>query len=331
MILAFITYSLSLESCKDEKNSAEATMETLKEVAIEISQEKIVTQYAQTILDSSNDEFVQGNEVQKILSKQTKMRAISMSESDTITQSEEIPITKSFTIQELIYTDGKCFYQSIDNTASDMKLIETLNVNKQPENEIVVKTEMKDNVVYLYNSNGEVIKTQPVGNMDLKPMIDSLTNYLAEQESSRQNIKAIRSNVAIQKAISKGMRVVSQNNSEIIMEIDIQIPSESSTNRVKTSVYRKAVMSFTPDMKSMNYQKIYNNNQLVNQIIYDYAENSEKGFQNDLTGFNSENLPNSNVKKVLNKKLAFRIDGSPYIQNIVEVYKKNSVKLNLKK
>lgn len=190
---------------------------------------------------------------------------------------------------------------------------------------------MKDNVVYLYNSNGEVIKTQPVGNMDLKPMIDSLTNYLAEQESSRQNIKAIRSNVAIQKAISKGMRVVSQNNSEIIMEIDIQIPSESSTNRVKTSVYRKAVMSFTPDMKSMNYQKIYNNNQLVNQIIYDYAENSEKGFQNDLTGFNSENLPNSNVKKVLNKKLAFRIDGSPYIQNIVEVYKKNSVKLNLKK
>ena len=140
MILAFITYSLSLESCKDEKNSAEATMETLKEVAIEISQEKIVTQYAQTILDSSNDEFVQGNEVQKILSKQTKMRAISMSESDTITQSEEIPITKSFTIQELIYTDGKCFYQSIDNTASDMKLIETLNVNKQPENEIVVKT-----------------------------------------------------------------------------------------------------------------------------------------------------------------------------------------------
>ena len=48
-----------------------------------------------------------------------------------------------------------------------MLFIEKLNVNQQPENEKVSKTVIKDNIVSLYNSNGELLKSEQMENLNL--------------------------------------------------------------------------------------------------------------------------------------------------------------------
>lgn len=64
--LAFTTTTFCFQSCKDEKNAAEATVETPKEVAIEILQEKDKVQYAEAIYTSENAEFCKGEYVQSL-------------------------------------------------------------------------------------------------------------------------------------------------------------------------------------------------------------------------------------------------------------------------
>lgn len=329
-LLTFTAITYSLQSCKDDKNSDSNVITPSKEVAVDVSQQKDITQYAENIYNSNNAEFIQGEYVQKVLSQKSMMKVDVTEQPDTITHSEEIPISRSEIIKEMIYTDGGYFYQSVDNTNPDMKLIETLNVNKQPENEKVVKTEIKDNVVNLYNSSGALIKSQTINNMNLKPILDSLKQYLASQQTNSSQAQYIKSSMALRKVAAYGMKVVSQSGDEIIVEKDMDNQQSMLPYRVKTMVTRKAVMSFTSNMTRMNYQKIYENGQLVNHLSYRYADNTDDNFKNGASGFSSELLPNANVKQMVNKKLAFRTDGTPFVQYNVELYRKNIVKYNLK-
>ena len=73
---------------------------------------------------------------------------------------DEIPFTRLSESTQQIYLDGSFDYVLVDKTTNDMKFIETLNVNPQPENEKVCKTEIKDNTVYLYNSEGTLLRTE---------------------------------------------------------------------------------------------------------------------------------------------------------------------------
>ena len=73
---------------------------------------------------------------------------------------DEIPFTRLSESTQQIYVDGSFDYVLVDKTTNDMKFIETLNVNPQPENEKVCKTEIKDNTVYLYNSEGTLLRTE---------------------------------------------------------------------------------------------------------------------------------------------------------------------------
>ena len=329
-VLTFSIVAYSLQSCKDDRNTNSNAITSSKDVAVNISQEKDITQYSENIYNSNNGEFSDGEYIHKALSRKSLMNADLKDQPDTITHSEEIPISRSEIVKQLIYTNGGFFYQSVDNTNPDMKLIETLNVNKQPENEKVVKTEIKDNVVNLYNSSGTLIKSQTISNMNFKSTLDSLKLYLASQQNTQSQSQQIKRSLTLQNVVAHGMKVVGQNADEIIIEKDMDNQQSMLPYRVKTMVTRKAVMSFTSDMKRMNYQKIYENGQLINHLTYGYADNKDDNFKNGVTGFSSDLLPNANVKQMVNKKLSFRTDGTPYVQYNVEIYRKNIVTYNLK-
>jgi len=333
-LLTLIAITFTSQSCKDEKNSTNsenlnATTPT-KDAVVDILQEKDITQYAENIYNSTNAEFIGGEYVQKVVSQKIMRRMNTADQPDTITHAEEIPICKSEIVKEMIYSDGSYFYQSVDNTSPDKKLIETLNVNKQPENEKVAKTEIKDNVVSLYNPSGAVIKSQPINNMNLNPILDSLKHYLASQQNTLQKAPQIKSAMALKKAMASGMKIIGQSADEIIVEKEMVNQQSMLPYKVKTRVTRKAVMSFTSDMARMNYQKLYENGQLVNQISYTFADNTDDNFGNAVSGFSSQLLPNANLKLIVNKKLSFKTDGTPFIQNHIEIYRKNTVKYNLK-
>lgn len=333
-LLTLIAITFTSQSCKDEKNSnnsenLNATTPT-KDAVVDILQEKDITQYAENIYSSTNAEFIRGEYVQKVVSQKIMRRMNTADQPDTITRAEEMPICKSEIVKQMIYSDGSYFYQSVDNTSPDKKLIETLNVNKQPENEKVVKTEIKNNIVSLYNSSGAVIKSQPIKNMNLKPILDSLRKNVAVQQNTSMKAPQIKSAMAMRKAVACGMKVIGQSADEIIVEKEIVNQPSLLPYKVRTMVTRKAVMSFTSDMARMNYQKLYENGQLVNQISYAYADNTDDNFGNAVSGFSSQLLPNANLKRVVNKKLSFKIDGTPFVQNHLEIYRKNTVKYNLK-
>jgi hypothetical protein len=334
VLLTFTAISFSLQSCKDEKNSTitenSNSITPTKEVVVDVLQEKDMTQYAENIYNSNNAEFIGGEYVQKAVPQKIMRRINTTDQPDTITHADEIPISRSEIVIEQIYSDGGYYYQSIDNTSPDKKLIETLNVNKQPENEKVVKTEIKDNVVSLYNPSGTVIKSQPINNMNLKPILDSLKHYLASQQNTLQKTPQIKSAMAMKKAMASGMKIIGQTADEIIVEKEMVNQQSLLPYKVKTMVTRRAVMSFTPDMTRMNYQKLYENGQLVNQISYTFADNTDENFKNAYSGVTNQLLPNANLKRVINKKLSFKTDGTPFVQNHIEIYRKNAIKYNLK-
>lgn len=61
-----------LQSCKDEKTIPTTIKITNKELAIEILQEKEKVQFAQSITDSENAEFYNGEIIQKMPQKDAK-------------------------------------------------------------------------------------------------------------------------------------------------------------------------------------------------------------------------------------------------------------------
>lgn len=334
MILAFITFSFSLESCKEENNSAETLVESPKEIAVEILQEKTNVQYAEPIYESENTEFLQGEYVQSIPQRMKMKRSVSSELNDTITSADEIPITSCVEITQKIYSDGTFNYLSLDNTTDDMKFIEKLNVNLQPENEKVHKTEIKDNVVYLYNSEGKLLKSEKLGEMDFKPMLDSLQAYLATQPATASNapqqLKRIKANKALAQAVNSGMKVIAQTENEIVLEMDMGVTKSTLPQRAKASYAKKAIMRFSPDMTRMYSQKIYEGGQLTQSLEIGFATDNKPQFSNKLKGFENQMLPSANVRFIKQKRLAVKPDGTPFVMNNGEIYTKNIVKYNFK-
>lgn len=333
MILAFITFLVSLESCKEENNSAETLVESSKEIAVEILQEKTNVQYAEPIYESENAEFLQGEYVQSMPQKMRMKRSVSSELNDTITSADEIPVSSCVEITQKIYSDGTFNYLSLDNTTDDMKFLEKLNVNLQPENEKVHKTEIKDNVVYLYNSEGKLLKSEKLGEMDFKPMLDSLQAYLATQSAVASNVpqlKRIKANRALSQAVNSGMKVIAQTESEIVLEMDMGVTKSTLPQRAKASYAKKAIMRFSPDMTRMYSQKIYEGGQLMQSLEIGFATDNKPQFSNTLKGFENQMLPSANVRFVKQKRLAVKPDGTPFIMNNGEIYTKNIVKYNFK-
>ncbi len=307
MILAFTTFSFSFESCKDEKNPAETIEEIPKEIAVEILQEKIP--------------------------QRMKMKKTGSSEvNDTITSADEIPVTSLVELTQKIFTDGSFNYLSLDKTTEEMKFIEKLNVNQQPENEKVNRTEIKDNTVYLYNSEGELLKTEKLGEINYKPMLDSLQAYLATQHSTASNaptqLKRIRVNKALAQAVNSGMKVIGQTENEIILEMDMGIAKSTLPQRAKASYTKKAVMRFSPDMTRMYSQKIFEGGQLTQSVEIGFATDNKPQFSNTLQSFENQMLPSANIKFIKQKRLASKPDGTPFIMNNGEIYTKNIIKYN---
>lgn len=331
--LVVVTNTLVLQSCKDEKNTTEAIEETPKEVAIEISQEKTNVQYAEPIYDSENAEFCQGEYIQNLPQRMRIQKMKNDAANDTIKSSDEIPVTSSVEISQKIYMDGTFTCLSLDKTTEDMKFIEKLNVNLQPENEKVSKTEIKDNVMYLYNSEGKLLKSEKVGEMNFKPMLDSLQAYLATQQSTTasnapQKLRGTRAK-ALARAVNSGMKVIRQNENEIIFEMDMGVTKSALPQRAKANYTKKAVMRFSPDMNRMYSQKIYEGGQLIQSLEIGFAADNKPQFSNTLQGFVNQMLPSGNVTFIKQKRLVAKPDGTPFIMNNGEIYTKNIIKYNL--
>lgn len=252
-------------------------------------------------------------------------------ENDTITSAEEIPVMTSSSISQNIYTDGSFSYVAQDVTTDDMLFIEKLNVNQQPENEKVAKTIIKDNVVSLYNSSGELLKSEKMDDLNLKPMLDTLQSYMAEStQNSPVKVRAQRSR-AIMKAQASGMRLISESPTEVVFEIDMQNSNSGIAQKAKSTASKKAVMRFSPNMKRMYSSQTYEGKQLTESVEIEYATNEETLFSNSSTYLSSSILPDANIKVIKRKSLMLKPDGTPYIMNNKETYKKNQITYNFKK
>lgn len=329
--LVFISSSLVLQSCKDEKNAAEAISEVPKEIAVEILQEKQRVQFTDKITAIDNSEFLDGEYIQQIRPMFAKQFAKQTEEYDTISIAEQIPVITCENITQEIYSDGTFAYESVDVTPQDLKFIENLNVNPRPEEERVVKTVVKDNFAYLYNSSGGLIRKESVGDISFKPMLDSLANYVeTNPQGVKANVSKVKSNIAINKALSSGMRLISQTDNEVVMEMTIENSKSTLPQKAKSTVVKKALMRFSPDMAQMHSQKIYEGSQLVQSVEIEYA-NDQPQYANAASGVMKQMLPTANMKSIKYKSLSFKPDGSPYITNNIEEYSKNQVTFNFKK
>lgn len=252
---------------------------------------------------------------------------------DTITSADDLPISKTVCVKETIYDDGSLYYQTIDNSSPDGNIVVKLNVNEQPVDEMITTTEIKNNVVYLYNSSQQLLKSQPIDPINLKPLLDSVQLYIAAHQNSIPQAQLVkRENAALQKLSAYGMKLVERRDNEIIVSMEIANQPSMLSAKMDIATNKKMLMSFSPDMSRMNYQKMYENDQLVNQTSFTYVDNSKNtNFRNEISGFSNELLPNMNVRQILNQKLSFKADGTPFIQTNVEIYKKNIVKYNFTK
>lgn len=335
LFIALFSIGLVLfQSCDDrlsKDTGSDEIIESKKEVAIGISQEIEKIQYSEPIYSNENTEFIEGEEIQK-LPQSMKMKKVRSSESnDTITNAEEIPVMTALSISQNIYTDGSISYISQDITTEDMLFIEKINVNPQPQNEKITKKVIKDNIVSLYNSNGELLKSEQMEDLNLKPMLDSLQMYLTDtKQNSPAKVKSMRAK-AIFRAQANGMRLVSESDSEVVMEIDMTSANISKVQKAKSTVSRKAVMRFSPDMKRMYSSRVYENKQLTELVEMEYASDNDSQFANSSMYISNSILPDANIKAVKRKTLMFKPDGTPYIMNNKENYKKNQITYNLKK
>lgn len=337
--LILISIILILFQSCDEKigdNSTKDEMtESSKEVAIEIVQIKENYQFIESILQDENNEFLRGEYIQRIPQETIALRIAGTEGSDTIKNADEIPVYTSEEINQKIYADGTYRYLNLNTTPLDSNILNDLNVYKQPIEEMVAKTLIKDGKAYLYNANGEQLQIEDIGNYNYSAILDTIKNAITAEnnnESSPQGVKAFqarRLTKAIEGARVAGMRMISQTDDEIIMEMNLGAASKSSLpQRVKSSVQKKAVMRFSGDMTRMLEQKVYENKQLVQSVTYDFQEDNQN-FAKKVPASIRNLLPNSSVKTVTIKSIKVKNDGTPYISVTKENYKKNQVTINL--
>lgn len=339
-ILVFMSLTmLVFMSCDDKlgnNSSNDPIAEPLKEIAIEISQEKENYQFIESIYEDGNAEFLQGDYVQNVPQKVRSMRIAASQAGDTIRSADEIPVYTSEEINQKIYMDGTYRYLNLNTTPADSNAFNDLNVHKQPVEEIVTKTILMNGVAYLYNYKGDVIHTEDTGDVNYSAILDSIRSAMANEtnnESSPQGVKALQARQltkALKSAQASGMRMLSQTSDEIVMEIDLGVSTESSLpQRVKTSVQRKAIMRFSGDMTRMIEQKVYENNQLTSLVSYQYQADNEQQFSKKAPSAVKSYLPNTSVKSVTIKSLRVKSNGTPYVSVTKENYKRNKVTINL--
>lgn len=340
IILAIMLLTLiAFQSCDDKLGnnaSNDPIAEPLKEIAIEISQEKENYQFIESVFEAGNEEFSQGVYIQSIPHKIRNMRIAASEAGDTIKSADEIPVYFSEEINQKIYMDGTYRYLNLNTTPADSNAFNDLNVHKQPLEEIAVKTIINDGIMYVYNRNGSIIHTADAGKENYTGMLDSIRNAMASEdksESSPQGVKALqarRLTKALKSAQSSGMRMLSQTSDEIMMEMDLGVSSESSLpQRVKTSVQRKAIMRFSGDMTRMLDQKIYENKQLIILVSYEYVNDNDQQFAKKAPSAVQTYLPNTSVKSLTFRALELKSNGTPFVSVTKENYKKNKVTINL--
>lgn len=333
-IALFATMFTVFQSC-DEKLSPNAEYENVndaeKEVAIEIAQSKESYQFIESVLRGADSEFLEGDFMQNI---SAAMRVRASERCDTIKSAEEIPVYSSEDINHKIYADGTYSYLNLNTTPPDSNVFNDLNVYKQPLDEVVGKTIVKDGVAYLYNLNGDLIHSKETGTANYSVLLDSLRSAIASgktDESSLQAAKAIQSRrltKAIHGAKTAGMKLISQSDDEIVFEMNLGVAESSLPQRVKSSVQRKAVMRFSGDMTCMYEQKVYENNQLVQMVSYEY-QTDNASFAKRAPQAVKNLLPNTSIKGITLKSLKVKSDGTPYVMVNKEHYKKNQVTINL--
>jgi hypothetical protein len=333
-IALFAMAFTAIQSC-DEKLSPNTEYENVndaeKEVAIEITQSKECYQFIESVLRSTDREFLEGDFMQNV---PAALRVRASETGDTIKSAEEIPVYSSQDINHKIYVDGTYQYINLNTTPVEENLFNDLNVHNQPLNDVVSKTIVKDGVAYLYNIDGDLIHSKETGTSNYSALLDSLRSAIASGktlESSPQAAKALQSRRitnAIHSAKNAGMNLISQSDDEIVFEMNLGAAESTLPQRVKASVQRKAVMRFSTDMTCMYEQKVYENNQLVQIVRYEYqADNA--GFAKRAPQAVKNLLPNTSVKGITLKSLKVKNDGTPYVMVNKEHYKKNQVTINL--
>lgn len=333
-----ITGLFILISCDDkiDQNSGlTSPTKPLKAIAIEISQEKEKYQFIESIFESANSEFLQGEYVQSIPQKIRSMPTIGFEKGDTIKNAEEIPVYSIEEINQKIFTDGTYRYENLNTTPADSNIFNMLNVYSQPISEVATKTILMDGVAYLYNRNGELIKTEETAEFNYTALLDSIKKAIAAENYSGTTAQRVRvqSDIRIAKAISRainsGMHLISQSDDEIVMELNFGLSNESSIpQHIQSGVVRKAVTRFSGDMTRILEQKIYENNQLVQVATFSYAE-SHKNFAWKSASAVKSFLPDTNVRAIVYKSLKVSDVGTPCILVTKENYKKNLASINL--
>jgi hypothetical protein len=338
MFLAAIALVFTcLQSCDDNPNKDAATIEANeveKEVAIEVDQEKVSQQYLESIFSESNNEFSQGDFIQNLPNRKA-MRTSTEQVSDTIKSADEIPTYTSENINQKIYTDGTYQYLSENTSPIDSNIFNALNVELQPAEEVVVKTIAKDGVVYLYNKNEEIIQKEQSGNINYGAMLDTIKNVLAAEKNNQtsgvngKTMQSRRIAKAMSSAKASGMRMISRSNKEVIMEMNLGSSTQSViSQRKKSAVQKKAIMRFSGDLSRMLEQKIYEDNQLVESVQFEYQVDNQK-FSKKATAAVRDILPTSSVKAITYKSLILKNNGTPHIMITKENYKKNQITINL--
>jgi hypothetical protein len=251
--------------------------------------------------------------------------------SDTLSSAINIPIISTLEIKQNIYTDGTFSFTSIDHTPKDEKYIETLNVNPQLEDEKIYKTKIIRNIAYQYNSSGKLLYSKSIGNMNFKQILDSIQVHIASQKDSSNSSQKVRAhtNLKLISAKNSGMRVIVQNENEIVLEKDLGYFQSSISKNIKSHVLKKVVMHFSPDMTRMSSQKTYEGTQLVQAIEIGYSSTNNEQFANSIFGVESTLLQNANIKYVKQKSLNLKYDGTPIVLNNNEIYQKNIINFKL--
>ncbi len=296
-----------------------------------IVQEKERIQYASPITNEDNQEFLEGKYFQEIRPMNVKQLAQTSEENDTIFNVEEIPVVTYENISQEIYEDGSFYYESQDVTPDDMRFVEYLSLYPQPEEERVAKTVINDNYAYLYNSKGELLSQELIGDFNFKSLLDSVESYVAADSvpSGLAKVKMMTDH-QIRKAVASGMRLLRQDVNEIVFEMNLGDATSSLPNKVKSSIVKRAVIHYSYDMNQVSKQKVYEGDQLVQSVEYEYAIVGEQKFSNKAAGYVKEIMPSANVKMVKVKSLNFKHGQIPYIMNTVETYKKNQITFNFK-
>jgi len=330
--------SIGILSCDDKHNQdAEiiATEEPARVIAIEINQEKETYSLIQSVHEEGNSEFLLGNYIQSIPMKVRTMRIVATAEGDTIKTADEIPFYTSEKINQKIYVDGSYRYLNLNTTPSDSNTFNDLNLHSQPVGEIVTKTILMDGVAYLYNSTGELIQTEVTESINYTALLDSIKSAIAEMKksgSAQQGVKAmqdLRLNNAISSAKASGMRMISQTDNEIIMEMNLGVMNETSLpQRANTPVQKLALSRFNGDMTRLLEQKIFEDNQLVQIVTYQYQKD-DQNFTKKAPAAIRNLFPDSNVREVHYKSLRIKSNGTPYIVVSKEKYKRNTLTISL--